>query len=82
MTENNVATVKAEIITEMEFIPVKESGSRYNNWKETTKPFNTSSFDAKVGVKVGNSVKELTMFRALQIAKEITNLVSISNIST
>jgi len=64
MTENTitpVATLKAEIVNEIEFIEKEDRGSRYNDHKTITHPFD-SNFSAKVAVKVGNVVKELTLF--------------------
>ena len=56
--ENTIATLKAEFVNEMEFVPSIERGNRGNNFKEITLPFD-NKFTASVSVKVGNLVKEL-----------------------
>ena len=60
MTDTPVATLKAEMVTEFTFTPLKRT-PRYRNSDtgEILAPYR-EDYEAKVGVKVGNSVKELT----------------------
>ena len=59
-TENTpIATLKVEFVNEFEFVPNMERKTRFSDEKVITHPY-TSNYEAKVAVKVGNAVKELT----------------------
>jgi len=64
--ENTIATLKAEMVNELEFIPkVERVQSKHNryNYNEVSKPFDSKYFNAKVSVKVGNAVGEVQLKR-------------------
>ena len=52
----NVATLKAEMVNEIEFV----TGERWNS-RKYIKTTHTDLFEAKVNVKVGNAVEEITL---------------------
>jgi hypothetical protein len=54
-----VATLKAEFVNEFEFTPRREKVRRFSDETQITHPY-TREYEAKVSVKVGNAVKELT----------------------
>ena len=59
--ENELITLTAEMVNELEFVPHPYGGHRSNGYKEITMPFDPRDFEAKVSVKVGNAVNEITL---------------------
>jgi hypothetical protein len=60
MTETPVATLKAEIVTEFVFTPEYKTRRFGNPTNEILAPYRRD-YEAKVGVKVGNTVKEIAI---------------------
>lgn len=72
LEKNIVATLKAEIINEFEFIPKEEIVNRFSNETIITHPYK-SHYEAKVAVKVGNAVKNLFFSEKTKYISGFTN---------